>query len=38
MKNELQPSAAHFLLYKRCVVYTHSTISGIQYKSYQRFP
>ena len=21
-----------------CVVYTHSTISGIQYKSYQRFP
>ena len=38
MKNELQPSAAHFLLYNRMWVYTHSTISGIQYKSYQRFP
>ena len=39
MKNELQPSAAHFLLYNRmCGLHTHSTTSGIQYKSYQRFP
>lgn len=38
MKNELQPSAAHFYFISGCVVYTHSTISGIQYKSYQRFP